>query len=151
MDYLKQEVAEYVEFVWDKTLGLPIFVDETEGEPTPSKEPTHTGIVQIGGDWAGAISIELERGLALQAASSMFQMALEQVGEEDTIDVLSEIANIVAGNIKSVLPGESALMIPIVAIATAPSISMAESDLVTCVRFRCQDQLMTVRIHQKRG
>ncbi|MFK7894613.1 MAG: chemotaxis protein CheX [Myxococcota bacterium] len=151
MDFLKEEIAEYVEIIWDKTLGIAVYPDDSAIDSDCGKEPSYSGIVQIAGDWSGAISIELQRDFAIRAASAMFQMTPEQVGEEDLLDTVSELSNIVAGNIKSVLPGESVLMIPIVAVAQAPSISMAEADLVSNVGFASEGHVAKVKIHQKRG
>lgn len=74
--------------------------------------------VDLHGDWAGRASVTTERDTADDLARALLQMAPdEHVGPEDLQDAFGEVANVVGGNVKALLPTHGALGLPHVADA----------------------------------
>lgn len=110
-------------------------------------DPGHVlGGVSLSGAWQGRIEVRLAGGLAREATAAMLMMPVETVGEEETIDAAKEIANIIAGVIKSALPRPCAMTVPEAAIA---NVSFSGGDALgdsLAVAFRHTSGEMMVRI-----
>lgn len=104
------------------------------------------GFVALGGAWRGRIEIRLDAGLAYEATSAMMMQPLETVTEPDVIDAIKEIANMIAGTIKSSLPRPCSMNVPESAIEGGDfSLICDESDCLAVV-FRHKTGAMVVRI-----
>jgi CheY-specific phosphatase CheX len=66
----------------------------------------------LSGVWVGRIEVRLSPGLALQATSAMLMQPVEAVEPADTLDATKEIANMIAGTLKSALPRPCAMTVP---------------------------------------
>ncbi len=75
-----------------------------------------TGCVQISGEWTGAVLLRTTMDFATQAAANLLALPREEVQPEDRQDAMAELANMIGGNVKSILPGPSYLSLPSVAI-----------------------------------
>lgn len=110
-------------------------------------DPGHVfGGVSLSGAWRGRIEVRLAGGLAREATAAMLMMPIETVGEEETIDAAKEIANIIAGVIKSALPRPCAMTVPEAAIASAPFTGVDLLGDSLAVAFRHDSGEMIVRI-----
>ena len=117
--------------IWSSVLGLEI-------EPTQSKNDSSdrlTGCVQITGVWRGSVTLETSRGFARSAAASMFAVPEENVTSAEIIDALAELANMLGGNIKSLLPGPSFLALPSVTEGSDYELNLPKTQSLTEVRF----------------
>jgi hypothetical protein len=65
--------------------------------------------------WAGVFLLECTRPLATSLTSLMLSADLDELSEADVNDVIGEVLNTIAGNLKCLLPGETELSIPITA------------------------------------
>ncbi len=70
------------------------------------------GSVNLGGVWKGRIEVRMAEGLAYQATAAMMMQPLETVAEADALDATKEIANMIAGTIKSSLPRPCTMTVP---------------------------------------
>ena len=90
-------------------------------------ESLFTGCVQISGPWTGVIAVRCEEPLARQIASIMFRRDTN-ISNEDLVDVLGELANMVAGIIKSLLPEE----VTHEHLLSRPAV-VADEDYISCL------------------
>jgi CheY-specific phosphatase CheX len=75
--------------------------------------PQHVvGSCDLAGVWVGRIEVRLSRGLAIEATAAMLMQSIESVEACDTIDATKEIANMIAGTIKSALPRPCTMTVP---------------------------------------
>lgn len=70
--------------------------------------------IQIAGAWSGAVSLVFSPDLAHNAASRMLKLSASAVTPTDKYEVAAELANMVGGNFKSLLPSPSQLSLPII-------------------------------------
>jgi chemotaxis protein CheX len=71
-----------------------------------------TGCVYLSGAYTGSIMLQCSPLAARDAAAALFSMAPADVTQVELVDAIGEIANMVGGNVKSMLPGPSALSLP---------------------------------------
>ncbi len=73
-----------------------------------------TGCVHLSGAYTGSIMLQCSGPAARDAAAALFSMQPADVTQTEVVDAIGELANMVGGNVKSMLPGPSALSLPAV-------------------------------------
>ena len=68
--------------------------------------------VSISGGWSGHVVVSCSSDAARQAAAAFLMMDAGEVSTDDVADVMGELANIVGGNVKSMLPAASFVSLP---------------------------------------
>jgi chemotaxis protein CheX len=110
------DLAEMAEQVWVSYLdpeGInPLVV---HGDNKQSSDVHST--VSITGSWHGHLVYASSRDAAKKAAAAFLAMEPDEVSQEDISDVLGELANIVGGNVKAMLPAGCFLSLPTVVLA----------------------------------
>jgi chemotaxis protein CheX len=120
------------------------------GEPdvaVPDEERL-TGCVHITGEWRGAVLVEASDELSREAASAMFATPVADLSADEIADSLGELANMIGGNVKSLLPGPSTLSTPTVAQGPAYMLRMPGAVCINLVRLAWHGQPFTVTLWQ---
>ena len=115
------QVRSVVRSVWSTQLGLEIQDADDSGKTAPS--PTMTAAIHISGDYRGGIRLECSRALVQRAGSIMFDLPADQISEEDERDVVGELTNVIAGNIKALIPGSNLISLPTIVEGTDYKVS----------------------------
>jgi chemotaxis protein CheX len=71
-----------------------------------------TGCVHLSGAYTGSLMLHCSAPAARDAAAAFFSMQPGDVTSAEIIDAIGELANMVGGNVKSMLPGPSVLSLP---------------------------------------
>jgi chemotaxis protein CheX len=124
------DLAEMVEQVWVSYLdpeGVRPLV-QTHDENQPSE--VHSS-VSITGSWNGVVVYASSTAAARKAAAAFLAMEEDEIGPEDLSDVLGELANIVGGNVKAMLPPGALLSLPQVVLAPESATKYPGSERVT--------------------
>lgn len=104
------------------------------------------GSVTLGGVWRGRIEVRLAQGLAYQATAAMLMQPLDTVAEADALDAAKEIANMIAGTIKSSLPRPCTMTVPESAVEAAGFCGPPQSEDSLAVAFHHAAGDLMVRI-----
>ena len=112
----------------------------------PAGVPMLTGMVQVTGDWRGAVTIELTRPLALQATDIMFGLEGEDPDPDDVRDAVGEIANMTGGNVKALLGGGCQLSLPSVTEGVDYRVNVPGASVRDRIGFACGDEHLTVSV-----
>lgn len=107
------------------------------------------GVVALKGVWNGQIEVRMTNGLAYEATAAMMMQALDTVAEADALDATKEIANIIAGTIKSSLPRPCSMTVPESAIEQEEFCGLGSSPDSLVVGFRHKAGDMMVRIWER--
>ena len=110
------DLGEMVEQVWVSYLdpeGVSPFVQNHDVKQLSEVHST----VSITGSWHGHLVYASSQHAARKAAAAFLAMEPDEVGLEDISDVLGELANIVGGNVKAMLPAGCFLSLPTVVLA----------------------------------
>lgn len=110
-EMLTQEFSSAFHRVWETHVGLPLWkiVDE---EHIHAPDIWVAGVVWIGGEWTGSTTIAISESLAQLVTSKMLGCDPNIVTVEQYKDAIRELTNMVAGNLKSSLPGPCGLATP---------------------------------------
>lgn len=68
--------------------------------------------IDISGQWNGAIILVVPDDLARAAASALLGCDQATLEPADLHDALAEVANMIGGNVKSIIPGPNELSLP---------------------------------------
>lgn len=90
--------------------------------------------------------VQTTRTLASLVAQRVLAYSCEDITDEDRRDVLAEIANMTAGNIKPLLPGPSFLSLPAVTNGSDYSVIVSKSRCVAELDFQCHGQPVHVAV-----
>lgn len=113
-----------------------------------SRESSVTSCVQIDGGWNGALLLRCPMPLARTLTTQMFQAEAEP-GFDEVRDALGELANMLGGNVKALLPARAQVSLPAVAIGTDYELSVVGTSEVARVMFSCDDQPLLVTLVQR--
>lgn len=102
--------------------------------------------VFLTGAWNGSIEVRMAEGLAFLATSAMLMQPLETVGAADALDATKEIANMIAGVIKSSLPRPCNMTVPESCVTEHSFCSPARTADSLVVAFRHATGELMVRI-----
>jgi chemotaxis protein CheX len=135
-----ETVQNITDEVWPSLVG-----DGEAFVPVPVAPPAEvvSAWVTISGPWNGAVVLTCAPATAEALAESVLMTRPPTVvDDEDVADALGELANILGGNIKSVLPGPSALGLP--QIGTAPE--TGRLDDVRRINGQWRGQSLTITV-----
>ena len=123
------DLTEIVDQVWSSYLDpegvnplLPVGPVEGAGDML--------GSVSITGSWHGHVVVSVSGAAAKHAAAAFLAMTPDEVSDEDVVDVLGELANIVGGNVKSMLPAGCFVSLP--HVVTNPGTARFPSAVQVC-------------------
>jgi chemotaxis protein CheX len=144
MDIGEIQICEVTESVWTSVLGLTV-EQRADAKPAESAHVLLT-CIHISGAWEGAVMVESSHELARRAASILFGVEEASATDEELRDTVGELTNIIAGNIKGLLPEPSRLSVPAVVEGRDTTFTIMESRLVSAVGFHCEGQPLRVAI-----
>jgi CheY-specific phosphatase CheX len=107
------------------------------------------GYVVMGGAWTGRVEVRMASSLAYEATSAMLMQPLDTVGETDALDAAKEIANMIAGTLKSSLPRPCSMSVPGSEVEASGFCGPIRADDALVVGFRHQAGDMMVRIWEQ--
>ena len=93
-------IAQIVESVFDAHMGLSLYETGTQWFPAPDRL---TAAVHLSGEWNGALMLECSRRQACRFAGRFLSMDPVDSVDDVVRDVLGELANMIGGNLKSIL------------------------------------------------
>jgi CheY-specific phosphatase CheX len=145
----EQNVTKANAQFWEQMLAMPL---ETMFSPEQfCLGAGHmSGVVALHGAWKGRIEVRMANGLAYEATAAMMMQALDTVAEADALDAAKEIANMIAGTIKSSLPRPCSMTVPESAVEREEFRGPAGTEDSLFVAFRHSAGDMMVRIWEQK-
>ncbi len=128
--------------VWSTVLGLEASAATPAGEDL---EEIRTS-VDITGAWEGTISLAFSRSLGRQLTAAMLACEESETTPDLIRDVVGELANVLGGNVKGVLPGPCKLSLPRVEAGTS---SNEGPTIAQRVWFDCAGQPFSVTVRSR--
>jgi chemotaxis protein CheX len=121
-------IQSIAEEAWSALVGEDEYLVPLPGGPV---QDAISSWVEVVGPWNGSVVITTARTTAEQLSRCLLkQHAPPVIDVEDVEDALGELANVVGGNVKAVLPGPSALGLPEVGSAPAAGPDTCRVDLL---------------------
>ena len=143
------DLTSVTQAVWSTVLGHELDVDNSAGFHLMRPTPTLASVVQISGAWNGAVIVHCTTSLARRATEIMLGIAEGAASAEDIADALGEIANMIGGNIKSLVLEPSHLSLPAVSEGTDYGVTIPESQPVCERGFSDGREFLMVLVRER--
>ena len=147
MTDIEQDIPEIAFSIWETLFTQPLALAESGAQPTEGAAGL-TGCVQIDGAWDGAVLLECPAALARQLAHELYRPEGETTPEE-VRDTIGELTNMLAGNIKALLPEPSRISLPAVAEGDDYDLRVMGTTPVARVAFTCADETFVVTVLER--
>jgi CheY-specific phosphatase CheX len=144
----EQHVIEATSRFWEQMLQMKL-------EPEPIKQQICVGHqhvlsrIDLNGAWQGRVEIRMAEDLARTATAAMLMQPIETVSAADMMDAISEVANMIAGVIKSSLPQPCRMCLPQSKVEECNFCGEQSSVNTIDVTFRHADGKMVVRVAEE--
>jgi CheY-specific phosphatase CheX len=142
MPALADGIAAVVESVFAELLDLRA---QPTASPSAASGPVLRASVRISGAWQGMVVVDCPEELARRTAAAMW--GGQPRDRAQMADAIGELANMIAGNVKVLLPGPSRLSLPAVADGQAAS-SAPPRGVVAGTTVACDGQPLTVWLRE---
>ena len=134
--------------IWEQMLGMNLEASvSSEGSCLGTGHVQ--GTIQLSGAWTGLVEVRLAEGLAYLATATMLMLPVESVSESDVLDAAKEIANMIAGVIKSSLPRPCSMAVPASAMAVERFCCPSATKDTLAVAFHHPAGSLLVRVWEK--
>jgi chemotaxis protein CheX len=143
------QIRSVVRSVWSTQLGLEI--EDVDGPVHQTPTQTMTAAIHISGDCHGGVRLECSRTIVQRAASIMFDLPTNQLTDDDERDVIGELANVIAGNIKAIIPGSNSISLPTIVEGTDYRVSALDIKTSDDFSFTLEGEYMTVTVMEHRS
>ena len=98
-----------------------------------------TASVHLSGDWNGAVVLECDGRQACQLAGRLLSCDPPETVDDDVRDVLGELANMIGGNLKCLLPRGIHLSMPAVVDGADYSLRFCGAELLERLAFQSDE------------
>jgi chemotaxis protein CheX len=125
----EDHVCEVTELVCGSLLGSAAVIPT--GAPVPEGSARVSAWVSIVGAWNGRVEVRVSPALALRLVREVMQLEADSPDSPDVADIVGELANMIGGNLKGLLPPDCRMSVPHAgAAARAGSASTSAVDAV---------------------
>lgn len=130
---------------WDQMLAMKLVPEPIKQQYCVGHQHL-LGRIDLKGAWRGRIEIRMADSLARAATAAMLMQPIETVVDADMMDAISEVANMIAGVIKSSLPQPCEMSLPRSAVEACNLCSDESGGNAIDVAFRHINGKMVVRV-----
>jgi chemotaxis protein CheX len=128
----RADLAQIVVSVFQTMLNLELVPADM---PWDTRPDTLTAAIYFAGTWQGAVLLECNRTQAFEFTHRLMAIDSPASINDDVRDTMGELANMLAGNLKSVLPSGIGLSMPSVVEGTDYSLRICGGNLVDRMPF----------------
>ncbi len=147
-DIDEQTVVNASRQFWEQMLSMSVAVVPRSEDSTLCAGHV-VGSVALSGVWKGRIEVRLGRDLAYEATAAMMMQEVGTVIEADALDATKEIANMIAGVIKSSLPRPCTMTVPEAGLGSDAFHKGSTGDDCLDVSFRHSSGEFFVRVREQ--
>ncbi len=143
------EIEQIVQSIFSSMLNIELVRLDDE-LPASDSPPRILATVHISGQWMGSVVLAFSIDTARAAANAMLGIPEADVNDADLQDVAAELANMVGGNLKSVLPAPSTLSLPTVVTGGDFDQKMHGADLIDDLILGWDHHQLHILLYTKR-
>jgi chemotaxis protein CheX len=144
IDTYREDLGRIAHDIFDTMLGLEIQPAEQEWQPARDRL---IGAVYLAGAWRGAVLLECDRDQARHFTDRLMSVPVPEEVNDDVRDTMGELANMIGGNLKSILPRGVVLSMPSVVEGSDYSLRICGGDaLVERAAYRTPEGVFWVTL-----
>lgn len=145
----QDDLIDAAQGVLSAMLGLSVEASAPEaGWPGEGPHQAVLANVAICGDWDGVLLLSCNRSTACFLAGEMFGSDASLRVDDDVKDALGEIANMIAGDLKERLPGQSVLHLPCVIEGSDYAVTIKGGHTILSLLFSTGEHQMLLSVVQ---
>jgi len=137
------DLAQIAASVFETMLNLEALEHDAPWFPADDRV---TALVHLSGDWNGAVLMECDRAQACRFAARFLSMDTPETFNDDVRDVLGELANMIGGNLKSMLTRGIRLSMPSVVDGSSYNVRVCGGELTERLSFQCEEGTFWVTV-----
>lgn len=150
MEAFQEELSEFAEWLWASLFGEPIAL--SVGNDLVLSDPEAvSAMVSVDGVWSGRVVVVQSGMSARAAAGALFDKDPADVLHSEVADTACEVANMIGGNLKSLMPAEAELGLPMECTYTAPDSLTRSFSETTRVDFDWMGGSVIILLGRERG
>jgi chemotaxis protein CheX len=139
-------IEQIVQSIFSTMLGME--VARSEGADVDTQE-TLIGTIQITGTKSMSVVLGVSENVGRAATAAMLQLTPDDVTDDDQRDVVAELANMIGGNLKSLLPSPLYLSLPAVVAGRDLGLQVPGAELIEDVVLQCESGSLRVRLYSQ--
>ncbi|MGB9604745.1 MAG: chemotaxis protein CheX [Bryobacteraceae bacterium] len=143
MEAYREDAVRVVSDVFRTMLGIEV---EPVEAPWPPPEDMVNVTVHYAGAWKGALLLECTRRQACHFTARLVGIEPPQDLNDDVRDAVGELANMIAGNLKPVLPPGVVLSMPTLVEGTDYALRILGGNLAGMIAFACPSGVFWVSL-----
>lgn len=147
MNINPDDICQLASTIWETMVALPI--EPARDESTAQASRSTVACVQITGAWNGAVMLECPEAVSRHAAATMFSCSPGQVTPADMQDAVAELTNMLAGNLKGLMPEGCFLSMPSVVEGADYSTRLPGSRVIHRVGMSCTGNRVTITVLER--
>jgi chemotaxis protein CheX len=132
IEVYRADLEQTVAMVFRTMLGLEVAPVDLPWRKAPE---SLTAAVHFAGQWKGGVYVEFTREQAFDITARLMSIPRPSQIDDDVLDAMGEMANMVGGNMKSVMPRGVALSAPSVVEGSDYVLRFRAGDVVTRAGF----------------
>ncbi len=144
MRFAESEIRQITESVWTSVLEMEL--QPGNGVTAAGMKRPLAACEHITGGWEMAVVLYCPAELAERAATVVFDRNQDTLTNDDIQDVMCELVNIIAGNIKGMLHGTTYMSLPTLVQGVEYSIAFPRHLLLSQVSFDCEGQPVLIML-----
>ncbi len=141
----EEDLATIAEQVWSSYLD-PDGTSALLPLPASKQLIEVSASVSVTGAWRGHVVLSCSSTASKNAAAALLGVEFDEVTAEDIADALGELANIIGGNVKSLLPEPCALSLPHVLLGRVDSEHWPAVTAVCQLNGSWQDEMVSITV-----
>lgn len=141
----KEMSRDVVSYVFSTMLEM-----DASAESPQTEEPHYpiVGTIYFAGGWKGAILMEFEEPLAFDITAHLLKIDRPCQIDGDVRDAVGEVVNMIAGNLKPIMPADTHMSMPSVVQGGDFKVSVVGSNQHDRITFRCGDSAFSLTLVQ---
>jgi chemotaxis protein CheX len=137
------QIEQIVQSIFASMLGMEVV--RGADDPASCREDV-LSTIHITGASSLSVVLGVSNGVAAAAAGAMLQLQPSDITDDDQRDVVAELANMIGGNLKSLLPGPLYLSLPTVLAGRDLGLQIPGAEVVEDVLLQCESGALRVRL-----
>ena len=146
----QDQIVEIAEAVWASLFDMTLSELNAQGRTEVARGRSATATAHISGGANVSVVLSCSEALARRAAAAMFESGEDELADEEVADAFGEIANIIAGNVKCLLPEPSELSLPTVSRGVDQVVTIPGAKLMEQVDLGCDEDRMRIALWSRR-
>jgi len=148
MSVRQEDLIAMNEQIWASMLGITISAIEY-ADALAHGGGYIGGCVQLVGAWQGAVRVDCGQGLAQRAAMTFQGKREGELSLDEVRDAVGELANMVAGSVKALLPQPTHISLPSVADGNDYDLTVRHGRVHLQCPFECEGERLIVSLIER--